>query len=320
MISIAAMTAHRVTAPSCAARRVGGQSDFRDVAHRSRLGTIANSSVAGHSAMPSGYEPAYQLVLPYAGLFSYTVGQQSWLVDANKILLIRPGWEYVDGQPVEGLGHASLLINPARSLMDEIFGSIANRRVAADRFGAAASSPDLWLLTQYFLAEHNDQRSAVEADEWMIRVMSLASGRPRTNLRPATRAVRRAKEFLHAHGFERLTLGRIADAVGVSPVYLSNEFARSEGMPLYQYQLCLRLAHALHQLRDCEDITDLALELGFSSHSHFGATFRRAFGVSPSDYRLSLRSRRPHLPGAALRRKSPAGLAVAAARLSVRER
>jgi AraC-like DNA-binding protein len=30
------------------------------------------------------------------------------------------------------------------------------------------------------------------------------------------------------------------------------------------------------------NLTALALELGFASHSHFTDTFRRAFGVAPS--------------------------------------
>ncbi len=316
MISIAATAAFRAPALPRTLSRVGGKDDFRNVAHYSRLGAIVNSSVAGHSAMPSGFEPAFQLVLPYAGLFSYTVGRHSWLIDANKILIIRPGWEFVDGRPVENLGHASLLLNPASSLVDELFGPLV-RGDRSEPFGAARSSPDLWLLTRYFLAGEG-ALTRLEADEWLIRAMSLAAGQPLTNLRPATRVVRLAKEFMHAHGFERVSLSRIAEAVGVSPVYLSNEFARTEGMPLYQYQLYLRLAQSLHQLRDCDDITELALDLGFSSHSHFGATFRRTFGVSPSDYRSSLRSRRAHLPRGAPHRSWPAVRKATASRSRVR--
>lgn len=33
------------------------------------------------------------------------------------------------------------------------------------------------------------------------------------------------------------------------------------------------------------DLTELALDLGYSSHSHFTVTFRRTFGISPSHYR-----------------------------------
>jgi AraC-like DNA-binding protein len=45
------------------------------------------------------------------------------------------------------------------------------------------------------------------------------------------------------------------------------------------------------------DLTTLALNLGFSSHSHFSAVFRRAFGLTPSQFREATRrglSLRPH--------------------------
>jgi AraC family transcriptional regulator len=56
-------------------------------------------------------------------------------------------------------------------------------------------------------------------------------------------------------------------------------------VPLYRYQMRLRLNRALVELPHCNDITGLALELGFSSHSHFTAVFGKAFGLTPSDYR-----------------------------------
>ncbi len=95
----------------------------------------------------------------------------------------------------------------------------------------------------------------------------------------------RAKEALHAHSGERLSLQQMAKLVSVSPVYLTQEFTRSEGMPLYQYQLRLRLSRALLKLPYSNNITELALDLGFSSHSHFTSVFRKAFGVTPSQYR-----------------------------------
>jgi hypothetical protein len=127
--------------------RSSGETEFRDVAHQSRLGTVINSSVSGSSKMPSGHESQIQLVLPYAGLFGYSIGRQSWLVDPSKILLIQPGWEFTDEQPIEGLGHASLLVNPAESIVDEILGSSCAARSGGAWFGAARSCPEIWLLT-----------------------------------------------------------------------------------------------------------------------------------------------------------------------------
>jgi AraC-like DNA-binding protein len=62
-------------------------------------------------------------------------------------------------------------------------------------------------------------------------------------------------------------------------------------MPLYRYHLRLRLARALDLIADREDFAALALDLGFSSHSHFSAAFRQAYGCTPSEFREALSGR-----------------------------
>ena len=47
----------------------------------------------------------------------------------------------------------------------------------------------------------------------------------------------------------------------------------------------MRLARALDLLGDCDDLTTLGLDLGFSSHSHFTSAFTQAYGRSPSEFR-----------------------------------
>jgi AraC-like DNA-binding protein len=89
----------------------------------------------------------------------------------------------------------------------------------------------------------------------------------------------------------RWTLAEIAAEVGVSPVYLTQMFQQVEGIPLYRYQLRLRLARALDLLGEYHDLTTLAFDLGFSSHSHFSAVFKRAYGQSPLGFQRSTRIR-----------------------------
>ncbi len=79
--------------------------------------------------------------------------------------------------------------------------------------------------------------------------------------------------------------------MGVSPVYLTQLFQQLEAMPLYRYQLRLRLARALDLLGSHHDLTALGLELGFSSHSHFSSAFRQAYGRTPAEFQRSLRLR-----------------------------
>ena len=82
-------------------------------------------------------------------------------------------------------------------------------------------------------------------------------------------------------------MAEIGGAVGVSPVYLTQVFRQVEGLPLYRYQLQLRLARALDLLRDCSDLTGLALDLGFSSYSHFSTAFKQAYGLTPLAFQRS---------------------------------
>ena len=101
--------------------------------------------------------------------------------------------------------------------------------------------------------------------------------------------VDRAKLVLSSDIGRRWTPGDIAAEVGVSPVYLTQVFQDVEGLPLYRYQLRLRLARALHLLGRYEDLSRLSLDLGFSSHSHFTAAFRQLYGQTPGEFRRTTR-------------------------------
>src|SRR5207237_1272545 len=81
----------------------------------------------------------------------------------------------------------------------------------------------------------------------------------------------------------RMSLSELARAVDCSPFHLSRIFRRRVGLPVYQYLLRLRLAVALDRIvEDGANLSALAFDLGFSSHSHLTTLFRRAFGVPPS--------------------------------------
>ncbi len=95
--------------------------------------------------------------------------------------------------------------------------------------------------------------------------------------------VRAVREILQRRYSEPLHLDDFASAVGLSVNHLCRVFHREAGMPLHRYLSRLRLSHALDAAADgVADLTRLALDVGFSSHSHFTAAFRREFGITPS--------------------------------------
>ena len=98
-----------------------------------------------------------------------------------------------------------------------------------------------------------------------------------------------AKTYLASRISERVTLDEVARAVHVSPFHLARIFQQQTGVPVHRYLTQLRLRASLERLAaGAGDLTELALELGFSSHSHFTDAFRREFGKAPSEIRKIL--------------------------------
>jgi AraC family transcriptional regulator len=86
------------------------------------------------------------------------------------------------------------------------------------------------------------------------------------------------------------SLSEVADALGASVFRLCRVFRRHTGTTLHAYRNRLRLARALELVpRRHRDLSDVALSLGYSSHSHFTAAFRREYGVTPSRWAMGAR-------------------------------
>ena len=82
------------------------------------------------------------------------------------------------------------------------------------------------------------------------------------------------------------SLTAIAAAVGTSVFHLCRVFRRGTGTTIRQYRNDLRLRAAVGALEiDDRDLLTIALDTGYSGHSHFTAAFRRAFGITPSRFR-----------------------------------
>lgn len=95
--------------------------------------------------------------------------------------------------------------------------------------------------------------------------------------------VEHAKAVLMRRYQEPLTLADLATEVGCTPFHLRRSFRAVTGWRLHQFRDQVRVRTALELIPWRRgDLTGLALELGYSSHSHFTEAFRRAFGVPPS--------------------------------------
>jgi AraC-like DNA-binding protein len=240
--------------------------------------------------------PAFQVCLPYRGLFVWHVRGDDVVGDANQIVYVRAGEPYRMSRPV-GSGYAELIITPAIDVLSELTQTTERKLFDHPLFSrrAARACPQMQALRATYrhmlLAE--EERDILAAEELTLEVLrsSLHANRHRSDpFAPVTtRLIRRTKEFLEENLSKPLRLADIAAAVGASPAYLTDLFTRAEGVSLHRYLTQLRLARALDELPSVADLTTVALDNGFSSHSHFSFAFRKSFGCTPSEFRRTAR-------------------------------
>lgn len=90
-------------------------------------------------------------------------------------------------------------------------------------------------------------------------------------------------------------LEEIGRAVGCSPFHLSRTFSTATGLTIPQYTRQLRMERAAELLRSGKfNVTEAALEVGYSSLSHFSQAFHETFGCCPGLYPLRTPAQRFH--------------------------
>jgi AraC family transcriptional regulator len=238
-----------------------------------------------------------QLVFAYRGVYVRHLGSDQAVAEANQVLFFNAAEGYRVSHPVPG-GDASLAVIISESLLREIAPRAFLRDGAALAFRQQRLRIDPRAQALVALLRHSLREKIaepLEAESLALTLVQRALGPRTTHTAGATvgrqRLVDRVKLVLASDLARRWTLAEIAAEVRGSSVYLTQVFQQVEGVPLYRYHLRLRLARALDLLAQYDDLTALSLDLGFSSHSHFSAAFREAYGRSPSEFRQSALNR-----------------------------
>jgi AraC-like DNA-binding protein len=232
-------------------------------------------------------------VFPRTAVMIAHDGRRPFVCDPSLVTLYNAGQRYErtpispDGDRCEWFGVAPELLRGALRSFDP---AAADEPVALLRHAHAPSRTDTyWRQRRLFLAVRDG--AIVDSLHVEDRVCSLLhdvlASAYRTHA--ADEASHRrlaladeARRFIARHFFEPFSLGDLAARLGCSPFHLCRSFRQGSGLTIHAYRDALRLRASLERVEDGINLTAVALDLGYSSHSHFTERFRRAFGVPPS--------------------------------------
>lgn len=159
---------------------------------------------------------------------------------------------------------------------------------ALQRQSQFSSGPEVTLARRlYGEFRRTDSAAALAMEGLLLELLAqLARSGERLSRGDRPAWVVRARDLVHAHVSEPLSMGDIASAVGVHPATLARGFRRAYGCTIGEMQRQLRLEAAVAELAETgRPVAEVALRAGFYDQSHFTNLFRRTYGLTPARYR-----------------------------------
>ncbi len=250
----------------------------------------------------------FVFVFPRSTVRLCHLGGRPFLADPCSVTLYNRGQRY-SRQAVSAAGdHSDWFAIAPELLVDAVShfdAAIRDRPETPFRYAFGPCEPTTYLAQRALFEElqAGDRGDVLRIEETILELLSQVLSTAYAFWReppPADRASRRqleavahVRQLLAERLGDGLQVADLARAVSLSPFHLCRAFRAVTGSTLHGHRNRIRLHQALERLSGGEDLTQTALELGYSSHSHFTLAFRRMFGLTPSAARAQLRRTAP---------------------------
>lgn len=101
--------------------------------------------------------------------------------------------------------------------------------------------------------------------------------------------IKRLKQFLLDTPENVLLIEDMAQKIGLSPYHMIRKFKTACGLTPHQFQIQCRIRKAQKLLEEGNSVTEVAYATGFCDQSHFNRCFRKIVGLTPSEYKQSVK-------------------------------
>ncbi|MBV8516453.1 MAG: helix-turn-helix transcriptional regulator [Acidobacteria bacterium] len=264
---------------------------------RSELALVAEFACTPDEPLyaDSGPSNAHCVVFPSTSTRILRRGRPAMLENPTAVSFFNRGEEY-RREVISSRGTYATWYTLADELLDEILRD-AHVRERCFRAQQTVVPPATIYRQRRLLGRllRGTPTEALAVEEELVsltrELVARAAAVPPPAPRPNEQLVHRAIRCLLVNFSAPVTLRALARHTGASPAYLSRVFHAATGLTMSDFRQRLRLVSSLDLLPAYEgQVTDLALELGYSSHSHFTSCFRALFDASPTRFIAELTS------------------------------
>jgi AraC-like DNA-binding protein len=239
-------------------------------------------------------QPHHVVGFPHGNAFMlHHAGRQS-VVGVNAALCLNAGESYCSSHPFGSGDHGSAIVLAPAALIELLAQrepSVVEHPERPFRLTATPTAPRTYLAERMLLRlaeQHPQAVLAIEETALAVLAATLHAVPPRA---AATNPARRELAAAVMDALERdlahsLSLNALASQLGFSPFHLARVFKQEVGLPIHRWRNRLRLRIALADVGATRGgLSELAVRLGYVSHSHFTAAFRAEFGLTPTQLR-----------------------------------
>ncbi len=233
------------------------------------------------------------IVFPKHSIWIHHPGSAPFVADPTVVNFYNQGQTYTR-HAINQLGDYCHWFRPSVELLSEMVGKEQVHFSQQNMLCPATVFLQHLMVLKVVTAEQ--QPASVAIDELVLRLLhELLSQHQQPwefsgqKYRRHKRLVESVKESLQEDLSVNISLQELSRLHHTSAYHLSRVFKQVTGLGISQYRTQQRLRSLSWALRqDQGDLIELAMNHGFSSHSHMSACFKQTFGITPSDCQKQL--------------------------------
>jgi len=251
---------------------------------------LFRATVSEFAFRPHAHEEFF-IALTDAGIASPEYRGDKHVVGPGDLIVMNPEEAHAGGPPA-GVSWTYRALYPSQDLMRQIMAEFPTGMPAMPWFAAdVVRDPHVATrLRRFHELSESPGSNALQRETWLAEGLVFLADRhagfSRAPRAPGCepRAVQLARDYLHEHADENVTLRDLARHAGLTPYHLCRVFRQTTGMAPHSYQIQMRVRRAKNLLLAGYPIAQAAVEAGFWDQAHLTRHFKRIMGLSPGRY------------------------------------